>query len=264
MLLHLIADFGAGDLAFAEVTQRLHLHVPEAQVVRTPVPPFSTLAVGFCVAQLALAPAPRETVVFHNVAPRRDDRNPRRDQAGEALACATTPTGVTVVGVNAGHAFSFLRDAGIEVRQVVVSAAGSQFRSRDVFPEAVARVLAGDDGSVGDVLDRDAIPPVPDQRIAYIDGFGNMKTTVRAGGREPGSRVRITIAGVSREAVVAGGGFGVPEGELAFAAGSSGWPVTGGHVRWTEVFLRGGSAWEAFRRPASGAELTIDAMPMAS
>jgi S-adenosylmethionine hydrolase len=169
-----------------------------------------------------------------------------------------------VVGVNAGHAFSFLRDAGIEVRQVVAAAAGSQFRSRDVFPEALARVLAGEDGAVGEVLDRDAIPPVPERRIAYIDGFGNMKTTVRAGGLAPGARVRISIAGVGREAVVAGGGFGVPEGELAFAAGSSGWPVGDGRVRWTEVFLRGGSAWEAFQRPPSGAELSVEAMPVGS
>lgn len=261
MLLHLIADFGPGDLAFAEVAQRLHSRIPGVQVMPTPVPPFGTLAAGFCVAQLAMALAPDSMAVFHNVAPRRDDRAARKDQAGEALACATTPTGVQVIGVNAGWAFSFLRDAGVEVREVRVSAAGSQFRSRDVFPEAVARVIRGDRDSVGDVLGHDRIPPVPTDRLAYVDGFGNMKTTVRAGDLEPGTRVRVTIGGVSREAHVAGGGFGVPEGELAFAPGSSGWPVPGGSVRWAEVFLRGGSAWEAFKRPPPEAELQVVAMP---
>jgi len=33
------------------------------------VPPFATLAAGFCVAQLGLNPTPTGTVVYHNVAP---------------------------------------------------------------------------------------------------------------------------------------------------------------------------------------------------
>lgn len=260
MVLHLIADFGAGDLAFAEVSQRLHVHLPDAHVVPTPVPPFQTLAAGFCVAQLALAPAPEGMVVFHNVAPRRDDAGARRDSEGEALACARTPEGVIVVGVHAGYAFSFLRDAGVEVRSVRASAGGSQFRSRDVFPEAVARVVAGEDDAWGPLLPADRIPPVPEGRLAYVDGFGNLKTTVRAGALEPGARVRVSVAGVDREAQVAGGGFGVPEGSLAFAPGSSGWETPTHRVRWVELFLRGGSAWEAFERPPLGAELTIDVL----
>jgi S-adenosylmethionine hydrolase len=260
MLLHLIADFGVGDLAFAEVTQHLHVHLPDAHVVATPVPPFQTLAAGFCVAQLALAPAPEGMVVFHNVAPRRDDTGVRRDQEGEALACARTPAGVTVVGVNAGYAFSFLRSAGVEVRAVRAAAGGSQFRSRDVFPEAVARVVAGDEAAWGPPLALERIPPVPQSRLAYVDGFGNLKTTVPAEALEPGTHVRVSVAGVAREARVAGGGFGVPEGSLAFAPGSSGWETPTGRVRWVELFLRGGSAWEAFERPPLGAELTMDVL----
>ena len=44
MLVHLIADYGQGDLAFAEVVQRLKCYLPDAEPVLTPVPPFSTLA----------------------------------------------------------------------------------------------------------------------------------------------------------------------------------------------------------------------------
>ena len=264
MLLHLVADFGPGDLAFAEVIQRLAIHLPDVQVVATPVPPFQTLAAGFSVAQLAMGAAPEGMVVFHNVAPRRDDTGARVDQAGEGLACAVTPTGVTVVGVNAGHAFSFLRDAGVDVRRVVASAAGSQFRSRDVFPEAVARVVRREAGAVGDALPADAIPAVPERRVAYVDGFGNLKTTIRAGGMVPGTSVRVSIEGVTREAVAAGGGFGVPEGRLAFAPGSSGWATVAGEVRWAELFLRGGSAWEVFGRPPLGAEVQVDVMPVST
>lgn len=129
MLVHVIADYGpAGDLAFAEVVQRLRLHLPDAEpVVLTPVPPFATLAAGFCIAQLGLNEAPAGTLVYHNVAPRQDADEPREGNAGERLAFARLPTGVRVIGVNAGHAFSFVRDAALELRWAAVPAEGSQF-----------------------------------------------------------------------------------------------------------------------------------------
>ena len=46
MLVHIIADYGFGDLAFAEVVQRIKLHLPDAQAILTPVPAFATLAAG--------------------------------------------------------------------------------------------------------------------------------------------------------------------------------------------------------------------------
>ena len=58
MLIHVVADYGPGDLAFAEVAQRIKLHLVDAEVFYTPVPPFATLTAGFCVAQLGLNPAP--------------------------------------------------------------------------------------------------------------------------------------------------------------------------------------------------------------
>jgi hypothetical protein len=134
MLVHIVADYGHGDLAFAEVVQRVKLHLPDAETVPVPVPPFATLAAGFCVAQLGLNPAPPGTVVYHNVAPREDEEEAREDNEGERLAYALLPNGVRVVGVNAGHAFSFVRDAAEELRWAPVPAEGSQFRSRDLFP----------------------------------------------------------------------------------------------------------------------------------
>ena len=50
-MIHIIADYGYGDLAFAEVVQRIRVHLPDAEPVLTPVPPFATLTAGFCVAQ---------------------------------------------------------------------------------------------------------------------------------------------------------------------------------------------------------------------
>lgn len=94
MLVHVVADYGpAGDLAFAEVAQRLLAELPGATIVATRVGPFDTLAAGFVVAQLALMDGPAERVVFHNVAPRRDEATARRANEGERFTAAEAPNG---------------------------------------------------------------------------------------------------------------------------------------------------------------------------
>ena len=40
MLLHLIANYGVGDLAFAEVIQRLKQALPDSEIALTDVPSF--------------------------------------------------------------------------------------------------------------------------------------------------------------------------------------------------------------------------------
>src|SRR5688500_19028993 len=171
MLVHVVADYGPpGDLAFAEVVQRLKLHLPDAEPVLTLVPAFATLAAGFCVAQLGMSEAPAGTLVYHNVAPRRDVAEAREGNAGERLAFARLPTGVRVVGVNAGHAFSFVRDAAEELRWAAVPAAGSQFRSRDLFPQAAAAIALGHPDALAETIEPGQIPAVPEGALAYIDG----------------------------------------------------------------------------------------------
>jgi len=265
MLLHLVADFGVGDLAFAEVAQRLKRRLPEAELVLTAVPPFATLAAGFVSAQLALNEAPPGTVVFHNVAPRHDDERPRTDNAGERLVATRLPGGTFVVGVHAGYAFSFFKQAGAELYFAQAEAAGSQFRSRDVFPDAVAALARGEAHALHEPVPLEAVPDVPRGRVAYVDGFGNLKTTWAAPADfAPGTRVRVRVGEAEQVAFVSGGTFSVPAGTLAFAPGSSGWTrVGGGEVRFMELFLRGGSAADAFGRPAVGArvEVALAAVP---
>jgi hypothetical protein len=261
MLVHIVADYGHGDLAFAEVVQRIALHLPDAEPVLTPVPPFATLAAGFCIAQLGLNEAPRGTIVYHNVAPREDDESAREANAGERLAYARLPTGVRVVGVNAGHALAFVRDLAEELRWAAAPAAGSQFRSRDLFPQAAASIALGEPDALGEELDAAGIPAVPGDQVAYVDGYGNLKTTFSdaAPPAVAGERVRLRIGDAVQDALVSDGSFAVEHGELAFAPGSSGWDDRDGRpVRFMEVFLRGGSAWEAFGRPPVGAVVAID------
>lgn len=255
MLVHIIADYGFGDLAFAEVVQRIKLHLLDAEPILTPVPPFATLAAGFCVAQLGLNDAPAGTIVYHNVAPREDDEQARTGNAGERLAFARLPTGVRVIGVNAGYTFSFVRDLGVELRWAAVAAEGSQFRSRDLFPEAAAAIALGQPDALDEEIPPSDIPDVPHNCIAYIDGYGNLKTTIKheASKVDSGHKVRLQIGEREQDATNSDGSFAVEAGQLAFAPGSSGWTnAQGEQTRWMEVFLRGGNAWEAFGCPAIG------------
>ena len=260
MLVHIIADYGRGDLAFAEVVQRIKNSLPDAQPVLTPVPAFATLAAGFCIAQLGLNEAPAGTLIYHNVAPRQDDEEARAGNAGEQLAFARLPTGVRVMGVNAGYTYSFIREVAQEIRWAAVPAEGSQFRSRDLFPQAAAAIALGHPEALAEPIDRQDIPTVPEQRIAYIDGYGNLKTTIQRGQwkEAKGSSIHVRIGNVEQEALVSDGSFDIKVGQLAFAPGSSGWTTPQGEeVIWMELFLRGGNAWKAFDHPPIGARIVI-------
>src|ERR687893_3041359 len=124
MLVTVVADYGIGDLAFAEVRQRFAKLLPEADVAAIPVPPFDTVSAGFCVAQLAFGDGPPDRVLYANVAPRQDEDRPREDNAGERLGGARLSSGVLVVGVAAGTSMSFLADEGVALRAVGVPDAG--------------------------------------------------------------------------------------------------------------------------------------------
>lgn len=260
MLVHIIADYGTGDLAFAEVVQRIKAHLPDAEPISLPVPSFSTLAAGFCIAQLGLNAAPPGTLIYHNVAPREDDQAARSGNAGERLAYARLPSGVRVIGVNSGYALSFIKDLAEKLRWAASPAEGSQFRSRDIFPQAAAAIALGLPTALGDEIDARALPPPPSSVIAYVDGYGNLKTTIAYDAKKvrPGKRIRVLVNDHEHEAMVSDGAFAVRQGQLAFAPGSSGWPIRHrGNVRWMEIFLRGGNAWALFKKPPIGSAVSL-------
>jgi hypothetical protein len=260
MLISVIADYGTGDPAFAEVTQRLLMALPDAQVQTLSVPSFSTLATGFWIAQLGLNPGPGKRLIYHNCAPRQDDPEARQDNEGEGLTYALLSNEVKVVGVNAGYTLSFIKHHAKVLRTIDVSRGGSQFRSRDVFPVAAAAITGDDFSLLGTELNPSQIPEVPLDRVAWIDGYGNIKTTIPAHKihLEPQTKIVIRIGDVVSDAIYSDGSFKVSEGTLAFAPGSSGWtyPTVGDPLRWMELFLRGGNAWERFGRPRINQQVT--------
>ena len=256
MLLTVVADYGVGDLAFAEVRQRLALLLPEAEVTAIPVPPFDTVSAGFCLAQLAFGDGPSDRVLYANVAPRQDEDQPRQDNAGERLVAARLPSGVLVVGVAAGASMSFLADEGVPLRAVEVPDAGSQFRSRDVFPDALAALVRGQADLLGEPV---TVGPAPVRSVVYTDGYGNLKTSWYDAPAPAGTTARVRIGGVVHEVVVSDGVFAVPAGAISFAPGSSGWPHgnDGGTRVSYEIFARGRNAAELFSTPKAGTTVEL-------
>jgi S-adenosylmethionine hydrolase len=261
MFICLIADYGTGDPAFTEVTQRLLKALPQAQIHPLSVPPFNTLATGFWIAQLGLNPGLADRLIYHNCAPRQDDPEARQDNEGEGLTYALLPNGVKVVGVNAGYTLAFIKEHAKALHAVNVSRGGSQFRSRDVFPPAAAAIAQSDFSLLGEALNPAQLPDAPLDRIAWVDGYGNIKTTIPdyTITLEPETKVVVRIGDVVSDAIYSDGSFKVPEGTLAFAPGSSGWTgaSNGKPTRWMELFLRGGSAWRRFGKPRLNERVTL-------
>ena len=261
--LHLICDYAQGDMAWAEVYSAFASRLPATTPMHaTSVASFDTVATGYILAQLALAPAdlrPEDLVIFANCAPRKDVREARPNNEGEGLLFGTTRNGVQILAVNSGYSLSFVRDELQELWSTDAQEEGSQFRSRDYFPRVVAAAVAGDFAFIRHRLDPENIVPTrPSECIGYVDSFGNMKTTIRVGEPRvetltPGSRLKVRIGSHTRAATVATGSFNVMEGDLAFAPGSS-----GHEKRYWELFKRGGSAWHEFGQPSTGAKVHID------
>lgn len=260
-LVYVVADYGdLHDLAFAEVTHRLYSELQDIQahIKSYAVPAFDTVATGFVIAQLAInSQLGEQHKFFVNTAPRKDDLRPRAKEAGEGFAYVKLHNGIELCVVNSGFSLSFIKEAATEIRAINCSREGSQFRSRDIFPPAFAQVVKGDFSQLGDDI-TDNVPEAPRHVLCYTDGYGNMKVSVEASELDDlkGQDVVIDVNGQKRVAKVTDGIFGVADGQLCFAPGSSGWPLPdGSRKRFSEIVMRGGSAAESFGFPEGGSTI---------
>jgi len=262
-LIHMILDYAPGDLACAEVVSALAAQIPgDYHWHVTSVVSFDTISTGFVMAQLGMqstALRPSETLIYANCAPRKDRSEARVNNEGEGFLYGVLKNGVRVLAVNAGHSCSFIRDDLAELWTIAVDCSGSQFRSRDNFPQLVGRAAREERGFLLKQLDpHTVIPATPLSAVGYIDSFGNLKTTIRDGDAElcdlrPGQRLLVSINGVEMAVTVATGSFNVQEGDIALSPGSS------GHSRkYWEIFQRGGSAWHTYRKPRPGTHIAIN------
>jgi hypothetical protein len=260
--IQIIADFGSSDdMAFAEVRQALRAVMREQRHVIDclSVPVFDTVTTGFVLAQLALNhPQGQNQLFYVNTAPRHDDKTPRSNNAGEGLAYVRLANGVRIIAVNSGYSLSFVAPFAQEIRHIDCSNAGSQFRSRDVFPHPFGLIAHGDESLLRDDISS-FIPPVPSDVICYTDGFGNLKTTIDSSVLEGHARkeITVTINGKTHDAIIGDGIFSVPSGTLVLSPGSSGWKdANGTDRRFVECVWRGHPAKTLFDHPASGTPIT--------
>ncbi len=265
ILVFVVADYGGiHDLAFAEVTQRLYSECAPLpiEVQNFAVPAFDTYATGFTLAQLAInARLAGAQKFFVNTAPRKDDLAARTNNAGEGFVYARLQNGIEICAVNSGYSLSFIKDAAVEIRAIKCESAGSQFRSRDIFPEAFARVLKGDQAVLGDDV-RHTVPDRPQNVLCYTDGYGNLKCAIDPAvlTAHHGKSLVVEINGHAQQVKVADGIFGVADGDFCFSQGSSGWPQPDGQMlRFCEIVRRGGSAAATFNFPRGGSPVTIKA-----
>ncbi len=237
-IVHLVADYGNGDMAFSEVIQRIYDLYPRVTlVIPVSIPSFCTLTTGFVVAQIANGGG-ENTIIYHNCAPRKDNLSARVNNEGEPLARAVLQNGVEVYGVLSGFSFSFLKRNIGDFFILEGDRDGSQFRSRDTFPHIIfgngIRQCRWHASSI------EIIPDPPKNRIAYIDGYGNLKLTTLCSdvNFRVGDPVRIQIEEVTKEVIFSDGIFSINNGNLVLAPGSSGYDDD----PFLEISLRGGHA----------------------
>ncbi|MHB1830387.1 MAG: hypothetical protein ACYCO0_03250 [Candidatus Micrarchaeaceae archaeon] len=260
-----IADYGREDPAFIEVNQFISNLIHEADVQKVCVEPFSTTQTGFWAYQLALNHSKLmslpggdafKTYLFLNTAPRKSSPKPQKDNEGERLAYARLDNGMEVVGVLSGESFSFIKPMIKNLRTVDVPDHGSQFRSRDIFPFALRDITEGNYSCLGRKITLGTIPEPEINRIAHVDGYGNIKLTTPHSCIEfrEGDKVAVTIGYRKLDALFSDSMFGVKEGLLCLAPGSSG-PKDDAFL---EISKRSGNAWKEFGEPKIGSALRIE------
>jgi len=240
-LLHHIDDYAPNGLEFAEINTRFYSFLKDPTSVimhNTSIPSLDTMALGFVTGQLAYAPTPGRTVIFGNCAPRRGTQKASFNNKDHGILYAKLKNGVEIINVFSDYAFGFVKKDIMEFKFINCPNEGSQFRSRDFFPKSVAKIIDGDYSELGESLDVALIPDIPRNLVAWTDGFGNIKTTMRLSdiqklNAKPGHSVQIVLNGVSMVGIISVGGFQVDRGVLAVNAGSSGYDDP-----FIELFLR--------------------------
>lgn len=204
-----IADYGGGhstDHAFGEVRNHFLRFDKENKlrmVTEHPVYAFSTIETGFWIAQEGLHSEHQDIVIFSNTAPRGDIK--WKGEQKQGFVCGLLDNGIPVFAVAAGYNLSFIKDRLKELWQVQVPNEGTQFRSRDYYPEATMAILNGDLTRLGKEVSIKEIPDVPQFKVASVDGYGNLKTTIKKGHLKDSileSKVlRVTVNGYSHFAL---------------------------------------------------------------
>lgn len=288
--LKILTDYPRDDLASDEVHQSLIAacatrNIDSFALDVGAIPSMDTVVAGFKTAQLACNSQLGYGHIIHtNCAPRRNMVS--KKSKGEGIVIGMLNNGAALVTVNSGHSlapfYDQIKSGDAVFFSTHVPDAGSQFRSRDYFPAALADLaiflteqytqLGADkinsllsENKMSEILDGfallnaaltiDDFSEIATASILYIDNFGNIKLNLSHDDLlnlyPSGTELVLSIAGTVSHATVGEGGFSQGEGILALTRGSSGW----GNTRFTEIFLRGGTAAGVFPRIQTGEQV---------
>lgn len=293
----ILTDYPRDDLASDEVQQALTtacaLHDVDAFNIDVgAIPGMNTVVAGFKTAQLAMNSKLGFGHIIHtNCAPRKNIIS--SESKGEGVVLGVLPNGVCLLTVSSGYSlapfYGLIKSGEVKFFKTKIPDSGSQFRSRDYFPDATARLarhlqdlITEEDQSfiekclnnnaaadlvkgfeyLGDAVDAEYFNELPQGSVYYIDNFGNLKLNINhddlTGQYDPGTILSLCINDHLVEGVVGTAGFSQGEGIIALTRGSSGWMINGNQeMRLTEVFLRGGSAASAFKSVKPGDQIQI-------
>jgi hypothetical protein len=264
-LLHVVTDYAPSGMEFGEINSNLinFLKNPDRiHIQETSVPSLDTIAIGFVIAQYALASQNKRVVIYGNAAPRRRSQKAQKNNADHGVKYAKLKNGVEIINVDSEFAFGFIKNEIVEFKDINCPNSGSQFRSRDFFPKIVATIINGDYSVLGKDLNINDIPDIPNNLVALTDGFGNVKTTMRQSdltkmGLKSGDKVNVRLNEVNMSGFISIGGFTVDCGVLAINIGSSGYGDP-----FIELFLRvhninEKSASAIFNHPFGGDKFSI-------
>jgi hypothetical protein len=295
-VLKILTDYPRDDLASDEVQQALitaaaHLNIDFYTLDVGAIPGMNTVVAGFKTAQLALNSALGFGHIIHtNCAPRRNIIS--QHSKGEGVVIGILPSGVALLIVNSGFSLapfaSLIQSGQVHFYKSKIPDEGSQFRSRDYFPHAMAELArffidryrdygadkiahlleTGQHHSLlegfsllGPQISKDDFNELVKTSIYYIDNFGNLKLNINhddlSAYMGEGAEVAVVINDTVVNATIGSVGFSQAEGSVALTRGSSGWIQNGQNIRFTEVFLRGGSAASSFNMPKTGQAVAI-------
>ncbi len=259
----IIADYN-DDTAAGEVISHIRQNDPNNLFMQpriVTVPPFNTIATAFSISQFALHNQHKNLIIFSNTAPR--GKNPTKTKGQKAipwkgneeqfLALANIPNAdgheIPVFFVHSGYNASLIKNHITELWKVNVPNVGTQFRSRDIYAKAVADYIYAKPITAEKIAPK-TIPDFPNDRLCFVDGYGNIKTTKRKLEWPPEltdqDEIHVTINGITRLAhnrITRNGNRG--QGGLYIQTGSSG-PTDNPFI---EIILLMGNAAETFEIP---------------
>lgn len=170
---------------------------------------------------------PLETVIFQNTDPRLHADQALKKAEGAKPLIIRLRSGIYLVGPNAGHNFSLIKERIEEVFEYKGLNVEGQFHSRDMYARIAAHLMDElEDEMELEEVSSNLIPPLVGFYVTHIDNFGNIKTLIPnsyfKGKFEYGEFVGLNINGVTKKAKYVESLFGGDPGELVIYPGSSG------------------------------------------